>query len=159
MKKILVLLLLFAVAFAFCSCDDRDDTPPSPDIDACEWTLITGKAVGSSEYKNTYGVDDAPILKEDAILVKIKLIANEGALTLVDALSDKIIAIGDYSEGENGIYTVNLENLSFVATVKINEYVEWNSEVTGFDGNKYGKYSLDISSGLYDMLFISNENE
>jgi len=158
MKKILLLVLfVLCISFSMVSCDENPDPPASPEIDACEWNLISGEAVGSSDYSTVYGTEEAPVVKDNALLVNIKLVAKDGNVTLINNSNDEVLGTGEYVKNDSGIYTVTIKDVSFTCSVRINEYVEWNTDVTGFDGNIFGKYSLDMQSSVYNMLFISND--
>ena len=167
-KFVLVIALIIAVIFVAIKLLDRFGLfkEKVPGIEKYDWKLVVAKSMNSDEceYPNLHGVEG--VGDESSRLVDIKLYAKDGIVYIEKdgvVVAESGIIDGMRDENNNyrndGSYIVNFDGVECNAFVKITKYVEWNTEQTGFDGNRYGEYCLELlivnSEYEYNMQFFS----
>ena len=160
MKKILTALLTIILLFSACSCAYLYPHINNEKIEGHEWHLIYAEF--SSTYPNVSAADPDGnlIYGEDFLHVEITLTANDGKITLTNELTGEVID-GEYSYAnnrntKNPQLSISFGDLHGYGSVCVSEYVDFNTEITGFDGTKYGKYMLSIILDDYYLTFFAD---
>lgn len=164
MRKILCLILTAIMLFSLFSCDFLNSLTgeklPSPD--EYEWQLIYARGDDTEMPPVVYDEAAKALGGSGARLANAILTAKDGILYIKDEKTGSITegkytAINDKASMSWGDYEVLFGDLKGAAAVTDNELRDWDTENTGFDGNRYGKYSFSIVLGGYEMLFISKD--
>ena len=137
-----------------------------PGIEEYEWKLIQTRSDSTydSEHPELYGLEGVGYTDQEP--VDIKLYLKEGMVHIEK--DGEIVAVSDIIDGErdennnyknDGTYVAYFDGCECRLSVNITDHVDWNTEYSGFDGNLYGKYFIDLevdySDGKYIMQFFS----
>ena len=159
----LVAVIIFAVRSAILSFREW-----KPDINEREWRLITTSYTHGGdelEYPKVHGAEG--IGGENSKLVDVTLTAEDGIIYIRQG--GEVVAksnIIDKERDENNnyvkdkIYLASFDGCECRLVIGVTEFRDWHTELTGFDGNLYGKYMLSLevlgSESNYTILFFAD---
>ena len=161
MKKRIALLVVLINLITLISCSVESKTP---DIESLEWTLIQYKVTEWGELSEFLGLEEGDSVKvlNDAEQV-FKLNFKDGKIYLTNKQNSSSLQ-GSYlkkSREWNGSlhveYEIDLHGNNTLTSVIECILVDWNTEMTGFDGNLYGDYCIDLqfANGTFLSFFAS----
>ena len=138
----------------------------TPEIENHEWKLIGGglwTGQDELEYPRVHGAEG--VGGEDSMLVDVTLEVEDGVAyikqdgeVIHEATVNFVSGGADGNSISNDYYLLNFSDGEWYAQVGITANRDWNTDISGFDGNLYGKYFLTLrsSESRYEVIFFSN---
>lgn len=148
MKKVLAVFLLFVVVFSLSACNGDVVA-----IEDYEWkmgaVMRNDIEVAQNEDELVVAVGEEDDIHPNAKIVDLKLVANDGSITITDATNNKTYS-GTYKvqrkTPKGTDYEVTIDAIKGYATVAPTEY---------YDGSEVP--TLPINLGEYSLFFIPVE--
>ena len=166
--KFVLVLLLIALVVYICFHTLREMgffREKVPNIEDVEWRLIGGGLFMGDrelEFPKVHGVEG--VGGENSKLVDVKMYARDGMLHIEqdgEVVAQSSVLEGMKAKDENVIhandYIVHFGERQCLVSVGVTDYRDWDTENSGFDGNLYGKYYIEIEvlGSQYRMFFFS----
>ena len=163
MRKIISVLTLIVCIISLTACHDMPWQKKAPDIEQIDWEFAYSSNEGIKDEKKVYyWLEDAPIDRENAKQVELNIRFSEGEMVLTNR-KEGTEYVGNYQQIESDSnnswqFSGNIEGKECNLSIAVTELIDWQTEYTGFDGNKYGTYYLTVTVDGISLNFFGTED-